>query len=398
MHARAGHLAGRIEARDAASALQIRGDTAHCVVRRRVHGRGRRGDVDAIAQTGFIDPGEAVPNEGRIARGEIQPDVRRAGAVHFRDDGARDHVPGRQILQFVITAHEGLAFAVAQNGAFATQRLRQEEARGVIQMQSRGMKLDEFDIADPRAGTPRHGDAISGGDVGIGGFFEHAAQTAGGQQDRAGPHVAEAILLFLENHGAGRAIAREQQIGNRGIAFELHVRQRGSFFEQCARDFATRGIPVRMQDPVAAVGALAGKGEAETVAIELGAPVDQILNIRRALFDQRVHRRLIAEAVTGIERVLFVERDLIVVTERDRDAALCVFGGGLPKRVLGDYQNAARLRQFNGRAESGDAGADDKKIAVCRQTPILTTGGRGGRGAGAVGAVRYATRRAGRKQ
>ena len=54
-------------------------------------------------------------------------------------------------------------------------------------MQRGGMELHELDIADLRAGPVRHGHAVAGGHIGIGGFAEHAAQPAGGQQRGSAP-------------------------------------------------------------------------------------------------------------------------------------------------------------------------------------------------------------------
>ena len=122
-------------------------------------------------------------------------------------------------------------------------------------------------------------------------------------------------------------------------------------------------------------------------AIELRAPVDQILNGGGAFFDQRVDGVLVAESVARVERVLLVQRDLIVVAERHGDAALRVFGRGLAQGVFGDHENAAGLRQFDCRAQTGDAGANDQKVAVHRHCDSNNAGLRGmfGHGVGLSG-------------
>ena len=82
---------------------------------------------------------------------------------------------------------------------------------------------------------------------------------------------------------------------------------------------------MRVQDAVAAVRALARECQLVALAVERGAPLDQFLNRRRTLFHQRAHGDRVAQTIAGIQRVLFVQFDLVVVAERDRDATLRVF-------------------------------------------------------------------------
>ena len=113
-----------------------------------------------------------------------------------------------------------------------------------------------------------------------------------------------------------------------------------------------------MQHAAAAVGALAGEGQAGALAVEFRAPRDQLLDGRRPFFHQRVHRGAVAQTVAGVERVLLVQRDFVVVAERHGDAALGVFRAGFAKAFLGDHQNLARFGQFDGRAQPGHSGAN----------------------------------------
>ena len=121
---------------------------------------------------------------------------------------------------------------------------------------------------------------------------------------------------------------------------------------------------MRVQDAAAAVGAFAREGQTPAIAVELGAPVDQLLDGGGTFFDQRVHGAAIAQTVAGGERVLLVQLHFVVVAERHGDAALRVLGRGFVQRVLGDHQHLARLRQFDGRAQPGHASADDKEIRI----------------------------------
>ena len=67
-------------------------------------------------------------------------------------DGSRNHVAGREIAASVIADHERLASRVHQNRAFAPQGFGGQR-RGVAgDVDGGGMELDEFRIADDRAG------------------------------------------------------------------------------------------------------------------------------------------------------------------------------------------------------------------------------------------------------
>ena len=85
------------------------------------------------------------------------------------------------------------------------------------------MKLHELDIADAGPGAPRHRHAIPRGNIRIGGFFEHPAQPARGQQHRPRPHRAQ--LRAIECHGPHALRTRHQQIGNGRIALKADIGQ-----------------------------------------------------------------------------------------------------------------------------------------------------------------------------
>ena len=111
--------------------------------------------------------------------------------------------------------------------------------------------------------------------------------------------------------------------------------------------------------------------------VELGAPLDQLLNRAGAFFNQDVHGRAEAQPVAGSERVLLMQRHFIVVAERHRHAALRVFGGRLLKAVLGDHQNASRRRQLDGGAQTGDSRSNHQKIGIHLLMLMIAIGDQG---------------------
>src|SRR5690242_6094127 len=116
-----------------------------------------------------------------------------------------------------------------------------------------------------------------------------------------------------------------------------------------------------MKHPAAAVSAFAGEEQASSFAIKGCSPFDELFDSSRTFFDERAYSFDIAESVTGQDRILLVEFDLIIVAESDRDSALCIFGRRLAQAVFGDDQNTARTCQFYGCSKACYACPGDDK-------------------------------------
>ena len=123
-----------------------------------------------------------------------------------------------------------------------------------------------------------------------------------------------------------------------------------------------------VQHAVAAVRAFAGEGDLGAGAIELRAPLDQLFDARRAFFHQDARGLFVAQAVAGLQRVLQMQADFIVIAERGGDAALRVLRVGLRDLALGQTQHAARGRQFHRGPQAGDARAHDDEIGFGRKS------------------------------
>ena len=116
---------------------------------------------------------------------------------------------------------------------------------------------------------------------------------------------------------------------------------------QGAQNFASRGIAVSVQNAVAAVRTLAGKGKFGSVAIEFGAPLDQLFDALRAFLNQNFGGIGIAQAVAGVERVLKVQANFVLVAEGGGDTALGILRSGIGDFALGKNQHATGWRQFD---------------------------------------------------
>jgi hypothetical protein len=100
-----------------------------------------------------------------------------------------------------------------------------------------------------------------------------------------------------------------------------------------------------MQNAGTRVGAFAAEQQACAigVAIELGPPVDELLDGFGAFFNQRVNRVAIAEAVSSDQRVLLVQIDVVIIAQGDSNAALRVLGGRLGNGILGKDEDLSGL-------------------------------------------------------
>ena len=144
-----------------------------------------------------------------------------------------------------------------------------------------------------------------------------------------------------------------------------------------------------MDDAVTAVSGFTSKGQVLPFPVELGAPLDQLLDRSGPFLDESAHGGTVAESVAGVEGVLLVERDLVIVAERDGDAALGIVGGGVGDFALGENDDASRRSELDGGAQARDSSADDQKICLWRCTLHRQKNGITLRGPGCQRGLRY---------
>jgi hypothetical protein len=131
-----------------------------------------------------------------------------------------------------------------------------------------------------------------------------------------------------------------------GGEFKLADRNAGKGFGfrvQGAENFASGGVAMCVQNAIAAVCALPAKSKFGALAVELRAPLDQLLNAIGGIFDKDGCRLRVTQAVAGVERVLQMKADFIFIAERSGDPALCPLGGRIRNLPLGQYDYAAGI-------------------------------------------------------
>ncbi len=164
-----GGLADGIELVDVGAGPFVADDTAAGIVGRRHHRDRFFRDVDAEAQALLVDGREVVFDKIRGLVADVQVYAVHTQPLHLVVDGPGHDVPGGQLGPFVETVHEAGAIRQFQHAALAANRLGDQERFGLGMVQAGGVELVEFHVGHPAAGPPGHGNAITGGSVGVGG-------------------------------------------------------------------------------------------------------------------------------------------------------------------------------------------------------------------------------------
>src|ERR1700747_1835784 len=217
------------------------------------------------------------------------------------------------------------------------------------------MKLHELHIGQDRACFVGDGHAVASGYAGVGGFAIDLAEAAGGEKNREGADFLRRAVVFVEEAYANGAAIFENQASGEGVRTKMEMRDFVRAGEKSTGDFASRGIAVRVEDPRAAVRGFTREGKFGAGTIEFGAPFDELINVRRAFFDEKRHGLRAADTVSGVERVLFMETDFVFVAECHGDAALRPGGGGVTEIGFGEDEDAAGAAELNGGAQTSDA-------------------------------------------
>ena len=77
------------------------------------------------------------------------------------------------------------------------------------------------------------------------------------------------------------------------------------------------------------------------IAVELGAPLDQLAHVPWTVADEHPHRRVVTQAIAGCNGVGGVQLRRVVVAHGRGNAALRVSGVAFPGLRLGQHQHGA---------------------------------------------------------
>ncbi len=372
MQAGAGGLANGIEPRQVGSPGAVNEDAAAGVVGRGHHRDGLPGDVDAELQAAAVDGGEVLADELRGTVADVQLHAVRAEALHLVVDGAGHDVPGGQLATRVETLHEGLAVRQQQPAALATHRLADQERPRPGMEQAGGVKLIEFQVGDPAAGPPGHGDAVAGGALRVGAVQVGLAGAAAGQHHRArgqGTHAGVAGIQYVGPQASVRTVAqapggdqvhRHLVLQNADIRPLQGPRQEGGFNGPPGMvggmndtTVTVASLPVQMQHRLAVIAGPGGEGH-----LLLKEPLHRL----RGALGHLADRRRIAQSGAGLQGVGYMGVYGIPGLQHRGHAPLGVEARALGHGPLGQQRDPQTLRQPQGHGEPGDAAADDQNV------------------------------------
>ncbi len=300
----------------------------------------------------------------------------RAHAPALADlDGHRaaDHVARRQVLHARrVALHEALAVGIAQDAAFAAHALG-DQAAGAVD--AGRVELHELHVLQRQARAQRHAAAVAGTGMRRGGGEIGAAVAAGGQHRALGAEqVQRAVAHVDRQHAAAGALGIHDQVEREILDEELGVVRQRLLVERVQDGVAgavgggasaLRRRALAVLRGHAAEGALVdlaflGARERHAVVLELDDRGDR-------LAAHVLDRVLVAQPVRTLDGVEEVVAPVVLahVAERGGDAALRRDGVRAGREHLADAGGRqALLRQAEGGAQAGAAGADDQHVVL----------------------------------
>ena len=154
----------------------------------------------------------------RVAERLGRIEERAAAGCDFGEHAARDDVARRKLGERMLCQHEALALGVDQRRAFAAQRFGRKRRRIAADHDRGRMELDEFRIADDRAGARGDRKAKPARFLRIGGHRIKMADAAGGEHHGAGGNVDRTrgnIVGLAQLQAGDRVVLGQQRFGDK---------------------------------------------------------------------------------------------------------------------------------------------------------------------------------------
>ena len=329
MHAGRRALAGGVQTGNVAAPVEVGEDAADRVVRGGRHRNGCPSGVVALLDEASHERREAPT----VDRAQVEQDA-PARRDLAGDDVARSELVG-----------EAVALLVEEQGALPAKSLGEEQRRV---HERRRMELDELEVGERGTGAIRGGHPLPDSARRVRGPLPESCRAAGGEE--RGPcgdlapvgDDADAALVVAPDRGHLLALDhRDPRMGEDALC-------------ELARDSIARRRAARVNDASAAVTAL----EPEAL-VELDAELDEIADPCRGLLREHRDGARPAQAAARAQRVLGVQRRVVVLPHGCRDSALGEEARRGEERPLGEDENVALGGSAERREETGDASADD---------------------------------------
>ena len=118
-----------------------------------------------------------------------------------------------------------------------------------------------------------------------------------------------------------------------------------------------------MKYPTTGMRRLPREHKLSALAIELGSPVNELLDVLCAFGDKRLDRTHVTKSGSRDKGVSFVKLGVVIIGKDNRNAALRVFGVRLASLVLRQYGHASAARsKFDRRPKTSHAAPNNDKV------------------------------------
>ncbi len=204
------------------------------------------------------------------------------------------------------------------------------------------MELVKLHVGNLGSGVPRHRDAVAGSHRGIRCIAVHLPGTSAGQQHGPRPHPRH-LAVAIEQPNPGNGSVLDHQVGGRGPLQQRDVGDGPRVAQQRPPDLRPGSIPVRVQNAIAAVRALARQHQLSRLAVEIRAPAQQFLDAQRPFLHQHPRRFAVHQAVAGVHRIVQMQRDVFLAAHRNGDSPLRIIGVRFVERFFRHHQHPGPL-------------------------------------------------------
>ncbi len=341
--------------------MQIHVDAAHQIVLARVDRYPVLGDIHALLQAARVYHRKAVLHKvGRLVR-DVKIKILAAGFERLACDRVGNHVARRQLSALVIVKGKALAVTVQQHRALAAHGFADEKALAVlVRRKGGGMELHARQVADLGAQHVGKGNAVAGGDRGVGGVLIDPADAAGRQNAVA---AAEIQRLAVVQDAQIKAVQRFVHGIEQRVFENIDVGQLLDRFDQRIHDRLAGGVLV-VDDAVAAVtGFERFFHGAVGVEVVVHAQLLGFEHIGRTLLDELFHGGKGVFVFAGDQRVADVQLIRVVNgVEHTGDATLCQRAVRQRQLSLGHQENADVPRKADGGIQACRTGSDNNDV------------------------------------
>jgi hypothetical protein len=356
----AGNLSGCKQSRQRSPAPFVGFDTTHHVVRRWANRNRIASEIETETTASFRNR-RKPPMHVRGIQMCQREEHGAASSFDFTGDVTCDDVPRRQVARGMMPDHERITTLVDQSRALTTQRLGYQESRSVGQVERRGVELHELQVGDACAGMKSERNTVASRHGRVGRFAKDLPGAARRKQSRVRPDLVR-LSALVEIPRSERDAALDDQLGHERMIDGRQRWQSANALMQDAPDLPAGGISCMEHSPDRVSSLSPQRGTPVRTAIELGSPLEKLVNVGDPVLDQHGDCRLVAQSITGAYRICGMKCRSVIFADRCCDPALGIACITFARFGFGKDRRPARARESNCGSQSGNTAADNEEV------------------------------------